>query len=84
MIQKQESCSFNIIAPAGSKKACRTISQSIQAYIMSLYDPVADTYGAHQVYILKNTISTLHSTSVLLEQIDMKYQIGALRTETCK
>ena len=51
---------------------------------MSLYDPVADTYGAHQVSILKNTISALHSTSVLQEQIDMKYKIGVLRTEMRK
>lgn len=84
LIQKQESCSFHIIALAGSKKACRTISQSVQAYITSLYDSVADTYGAHQVSILKNTISALHSTSVLQEQIDMKYKIGALRTETAQ
>ncbi len=63
LFQKQESCSFNIIALAGSKKACRTIPQSVQAYIMSLYDSVADTYGAHQVSILKDTISAhLYST----------------------
>ena len=82
LIQKQESCSFHITAIAGSKKVCRALSEAAQAYIASIRGPIADTYGDHDVTILKDTIAASRSTSVMQEQIDMKYKIGSLRSET--
>lgn len=82
LLQKQESCSFHITAIAGSKKVCRALSQAVQAYITAIHDPIADTYGAHETTVLKDTTAASRSTSVMQEQIDMKYKIGSLHTET--
>ncbi len=82
LIQKQESCSFHITAAAGSKKVCRALSKAVQAYIVSIRGSIADTFGAHDVTVLKDTIASSRSTSVMQEQIDMKHKIGSLRSET--
>ena len=80
--QKQETCSFRITAIAGTKKICKTISKTIQAYINRIHKQIVNTYGAHKITLLQNNISNTSSTSLLQEQIDMRSKITHLNTET--